>query len=124
MKLSSLTPIAAALAVSLSTAATAEGTSAPATPQPSSVQGMAEGKCGDMTSGQPARGGEADAKAKEEADKAREGKCGGNKRRHSAKVQPQKPAISGAAVPATGGKAMKEGQCGEGKCGSKRKPAN
>lgn len=98
MKLSSLTPIAAVLAVSLTAVAHAE-TSNPFAAKPLSTIVVAdnhEGKCGGMK--------------KEEG--AKEGSCGGMKKGESAKEG------------SCGGKMVKEGKCGEGKCGGRMMEAD
>jgi uncharacterized low-complexity protein len=95
MKLSSLTPVAAVLAVSLTAVAHAE-TSNPFVAKPLSTIVVAdnhEGKCGGMKEG--SCGG----------DKAtKEGKCGEGKCGSSMKA--------------------KEGKCGEGKCGAEKMKAD
>ncbi len=98
MKLSSLTPVAAVLAVSLTAVAHAE-TSNPFAAKPLSTIVVAdnhEGKCGGMK--------------KEEG--AKEGSCGGMKKGDSAKEG------------SCGGKMVKEGKCGEGKCGGRMMEAD
>jgi uncharacterized low-complexity protein len=98
MKLSSLTPVAAVLAVSLTAVAHAE-TSNPFAAKPLSTIVVAdnhEGKCGGMK--------------KEEG--AKEGSCGGMKKGESAKEG------------SCGGKMVKEGKCGEGKCGGRMMEAD
>lgn len=98
MKLSTLTPVAAVLAVSLTAVAHAE-TSNPFAAKPLSTIVVAdnhEGKCGGMK--------------KEEG--AKEGSCGGMKKGESAKEG------------SCGGKMVKEGKCGEGKCGGRMMEAD
>lgn len=124
MKLNTLTPFAAALAMSLSVAH-AEGTPAPVSPVAGETKtsgegmcggmksGMAEGKCGGMKS--VVEGGKA---AKE--GKCGEGKCGADKMKAKHKPEGEGKAENGMMKDKP--KAMKEGKCGEGKCGGK-KPA-
>lgn len=108
MKLTSLNPIAAALAVSLS-AAHAEPPVSPGPAKPVAEPSMAEGKCGGMTMSKPAH----------------EGKCGGAMKMPEAKTTDEKkPVVQGVALkPEAGAAAVKpvrEGKCGgEGKCGAK-----
>ncbi|HEX5362594.1 MAG TPA: hypothetical protein VFW49_16135 [Fluviicoccus sp.] len=102
MKLSSINPIAAALAVSLSTAALAESPIVPTPVKPAAEPSMAEGKCGGMSMQKTAK----------------EGKCGGDKMKAATTEAAGKP---DAGVAITKAKIVKEGKCGEGKCGAKRK---
>lgn len=114
-KLSTLTPIAAVLAVSVAGAAQADANPfalAPAQGLVLAQAGGMEGKCGEGKCGGKAKAPA--AAAADKADKAdKEGKCGGK----------AKAADTGTAAPADAGKAGKEGKCGEGKCGG-MKPAD
>ncbi|RZU47209.1 hypothetical protein EV700_1604 [Fluviicoccus keumensis] len=134
MKLSSMTPIAAALAMSVSTIALAETLPQPPA-KPAGEPMMSEGKCGGMMGGmnKPEKGeheGKCGAKKEERhegkcgADKmksgVKEGKCGGDKMKTM--MDPGgKPADAKADAGAPSAKGGKEGKCGEGKCGAKRK---
>lgn len=108
-KLSTLTPIAAMLAVSVAGAAQAGDNPFALKPAQGVVLAQAggmEGKCGEGKCGGKAKAPDAaDAKAGKEG-KCGEGKCGGK----------AKPAAADAATTGAG-KAGKEGKCGEGKCG-------
>ena len=90
-RFNSLTPVAAALALTLAGTAQADVTPAKPLAQPSAtnVAGMKEGKCG-------------------------EGKCG----KKGAEMGLKKGMDNGLKT-AIDSKAMKEGKCGEGKCGKK-----
>lgn len=137
MKLSSLTPVAAVLAVSLTAVAHAETSSNPFVAKPLSTIVVAdnhEGKCGEGKCG-----GDKAAKAKE--GKCGEGKCGGAKGKTMSKEDFMKKhdAMFDKADSNQDGmldakehkalhrdmkkimKAHKEGKCGEGKCGSSKK---
>ena len=118
MKLSSLTPVAAVLAVSLSAVAHAE-TSNPFMAKPLSTIVVAandhEGKCGAMN--------------KEEG--AKEGKCGGKMRAGEGKMMDADTNKDGKILDEKEHQAMhgdmkkkmkghKEGKCGEGKCGANK----
>lgn len=92
-RFNSLTPVAAALALTL--AGTVQADTAPAKPMVSgaavnAAQGMKEGKCG-------------------------EGKCG-----KKGMEMGLKKGMDNGLKTGIDGKAMKEGKCGEGKCGKKR----
>lgn len=137
MKLSSLTPVAAVLAVSLTAVAHAETSSNPFVAKPLSTIVVAdnhEGKCGGMKEGKC--GGD---KATKEG-KCGEGKCGGAKGKTMSKEDFMKKhdAMFDKADSNQDGmldakehkalhrdmkksmKAHKEGKCGEGKCGSSK----
>lgn len=111
-KLSTLTPIAALLAVSFTSAAQASQNLFALQPAAGVVLAQAggmEGKCGEGKCGGKAAPA-ADTKAGQEGKcggkAGMEGKCGGK-----AGVNAADAATAGA------GKAAKEGKCGEGKCG-------
>jgi uncharacterized low-complexity protein len=129
MKLSSINPIAAALAVSLSTAALAESPIVPTPAKPAAEPSMAEGKCGGMSMQKTEKEGKCGAAKKEGMHEgkcganqtkagSKEGKCGGDKMKAATTEAAGKP---DAGVAITKAKAVKEGKCGEGKCGAKRK---
>ncbi|MDF2445441.1 MAG: hypothetical protein K0S46_677 [Moraxellaceae bacterium] len=111
-KLSTLTPIAAVLAISVAGAAHAAENPFALKPVTGVVLADAhmEGKCGEGKCG---------------GDKgAKEGKCGGDKAKHEGKCGEGKcgEGKCGGAKAADGAKAKHEGKCGEGKCGG-AKPA-
>lgn len=105
-KLSTLTPIAAVLAISVAGAAQAAENPFALKPAAGVVLADAhagkEGKCGEGKCGEGKCGGDKAKAADAKGEK--EGKCGGDK------------------APAADAKADKEGKCGEGKCGG-MKPA-
>lgn len=110
-KLSTLTPIAAVLAVSVAGAAQAGENPFALKPAQGVVLAQAgdmEGKCGEGKCG-----GKSAAPAAADDKAGKEGKCGGK----------AKAADAGKAATADAGKAAKEGKCGEGKCGG-MKPAD
>ncbi|MES2918311.1 MAG: hypothetical protein V4729_06815 [Pseudomonadota bacterium] len=110
-KLSTLTPIAALLAVTVTGAAQAGQNPFALQPAAGVVLAQAggmEGKCGEGKCG----GKAAPASGAEKA--GHEGKCGGDKAGHEGKCGGAK---------GDAGKAGKEGKCGEGKCGG-MKPAD
>lgn len=108
-KLTTLTPIAAVLAVAV--AGFSHAADAPFVAKPVAATAPAdagkEGKCGSIKEAKCGAG------MKEEGMTMKEGKCGGA----------MKEGKCGAAKAAAEGKAKKEGKCGEGKCGAKKKAA-
>jgi uncharacterized low-complexity protein len=142
MKLSSLTPVAAVLAVSLTAVAHAETSSNPFVAKPLSTIVVAdnhEGKCGGMKEGK-CGGDKATKEGKCGEGKCGEGKCGGAKGKTMSKEDFMKKhdAMFDKADSNQDGmldakehkalhrdmkksmKAHKEGKCGEGKCGSSK----
>ena len=133
MKLSSMTPIAAALAMSMSSAVLAESAATPTAPVAGAVKPADEGKCGASTMHGAAKEGKCGA-GKMEKGKAtgHEGKCGadkmkaaghegscGAKMKGMAEVKSGDAALKGEVMAPIGKvKAAKEGKCGEGKCGA------
>jgi uncharacterized low-complexity protein len=110
-KLSTLTPIAAMLAVSVAGAAQAGENPFALKPAQGVVLAQAggmEGKCGEGKCGGKAA---PEAAADQKADK--EGQCGGK--------AGMEGKCGGKAKAADAGKAAKEGKCGEGKCGADMK---
>lgn len=80
MKLSSINPIAAALAVSLSTAALVESPIVPTPAKPAAEPSMAEGKCGGMS-----------MQKTEKEGKCGEGKCGAKRKKTTKETEAAKP---------------------------------
>lgn len=148
MKLSSLTPVAAVLAVSLTSVAHAQTSTNPFMAQPLSTMVVAgndhEGKCGGMKEG--AKEASCGAKMKDHKEgKCGEGKCGANKMKadtnkdgqiSKAEFMAKHEAMFTSADANKDGildakehqalhrdmtkkmKSHKEGKCGEGKCGA------
>ena len=120
MKLSSMTPIAAALAMSMSSAVLAESAATPTAPVAGAVKPADEGKCGASTMHGAAKEGKCGTGKMEKGKAAgHEGKCGADKMKGMAEVKSGDAALKGEVMAPIGKvKAAKEGKCGEGKCGA------
>jgi len=139
MKLSSMTPIAAALAMSMSSAVLAENAATPTTPVAGAAKAADEGKCGASKMHGANKEGKCGAGKMEKMKAAEhEGKCGGQKMNAAGnegscganmkgmvEAKPGDAALKGEVMAPVGKvKASKEGKCGEGKCGAKKMKAS
>ncbi|MDO8330452.1 MAG: hypothetical protein Q7T36_08290 [Fluviicoccus sp.] len=142
MKLSSMTPIAAALAMSMSSTVLAESAAAPTVPFSGAAKAADEGKCcaskmhdagkeGKCGAGKMGNMKAAEHEGKCGAEKMKaagnEGSCGA-KMKGMVEAKPGDAALKGEVMAPIGNvkavkKADKEGKCGEGKCGAKKMKA-